>query len=123
MPQKVLVVDDNVDTARSLALLLRGSGHAVEVAHDGYAALDAARAFQPDTIVLDLGLPGLDGYKVAEQLRADSNFHNTRLIALSGYGQADDRRRSNQVGFDQHLVKPVDFRDLSAAITGNSRPN
>ncbi len=123
VPQKVLVVDDNVDTARSLALLLRGSGHAVEVAHDGYAALDAARAFQPDTIVLDLGLPGLDGYKVAEQLRADSNFHNTRLIALSGYGQADDRRRSSQVGFDQHLVKPVDFRDLSAAITGNSRPN
>jgi PAS domain S-box-containing protein len=123
VPQKVLVVDDNVDTARSLALLLRGSGHAVEVAHDGYAALEAARSFQPDTIVLDLGLPGLDGYKVAEQLRADSNFHNTRLIALTGYGQADDRRRSNQVGFDQHLVKPVDFRDLSAAITGNSRPN
>jgi PAS domain S-box-containing protein len=121
-PQKVLVVDDNVDTARSLALLLRGSGHAVEVAHDGYAALDAARAFQPDTIVLDLGLPGIDGYKVAEQLRSDSNFQQTRLIALSGYGQADDRRRSSQVGFDQHLVKPVDYRDLSAAITGNSQP-
>ncbi len=120
-PQKVLVVDDNVDTARSLALLLRGSGHSVEVAHDGYAALDAARSFRPETIILDLGLPGIDGYKVAEQLRADSNFHQTRLIALSGYGQADDRRRSSEVGFDQHLVKPVDYRELSAAITGNSQ--
>jgi CheY-like chemotaxis protein len=121
-PQKVLVVDDNVDTARSLALLLRGSGHSVEVAHDGYAALDAARSFRPETIILDLGLPGIDGYKVAEQLRADSDFQQTRLIALSGYGQADDRRRSSEVGFDQHLVKPVDYRDLSAAITGNSQP-
>ncbi len=121
-PQKVLVVDDNVDTARSLALLLRGSGHSVEVAHDGYAALDAARSFRPETIILDLGLPGLDGYQVAEQLRADNNFRQTRLIALSGYGQADDRRRSNEVGFDQHLVKPVDYRDLSAAIAGNSQP-
>jgi signal transduction histidine kinase len=117
-PQKILVVDDNHDTARSLALLLRSNGHTVEVAHDGYAALETARSFEPDVILLDLGLPGIDGFKVAQQLRSEDRFQNTRLIALSGYGQAQDRQRSKEVGFDQHLVKPVDFANLTAAIAG-----
>jgi CheY-like chemotaxis protein len=117
-PQKILVVDDNHDTARSLSLLLQSNGHSVEVAHDGYAALETARSFEPDVILLDLGLPGIDGFKVAEQLRSEDRFQNTRLIALSGYGQAQDRQRSKEVGFDQHLVKPVDFASLAAAIAG-----
>jgi PAS domain S-box-containing protein len=121
-PLKILVVDDNHDTARSLAVLLRTNRHAVEVAHDGYAALEAARAFQPDVILLDLGLPGIDGYQVAEQLRSDDRFRQTQLIALSGYGQAQDRQRSKEVGFDLHLVKPIDFASLTAAIAGQSAP-
>jgi CheY-like chemotaxis protein len=117
-PQRMLVVDDNVDTARSIALLLGRLGHKIEIAHDGYAALETAKSFLPDVILLDLGLPGLDGYKVAERLRNDSGFHHARLIALSGYGQPEDRKRSKEVGFDQHLVKPVDFETLLAAIAG-----
>ena len=81
-PRKVLVVDDNVDTARSAAMLLRKAGQTVEMVHDGFAALKAARTFEPDVIILDLGLPGLDGYKVAENLRGDVRFRRTRLIAL-----------------------------------------
>ncbi|HEY2147949.1 MAG TPA: ATP-binding protein, partial [Pirellulales bacterium] len=119
-PLKILVVDDNHDTARSLAMLLGTHGHSVEVAHDGYGAIDAAREFQPDVILLDLGLPGIDGYKVAEQLRADERFKHTRLIALSGYGQPQDRQRSADVGFDQHLVKPIDFKTLTRAVAGEA---
>jgi CheY-like chemotaxis protein len=94
------------------------NGHSVEIAQDGYGALDKAREFQPDVILLDLGLPGIDGYNVAQQLRADERFKHTRLIALSGYSQAQDRQRSAQVGFDQHLVKPIDFASLSRVIAG-----
>ncbi|HKD36162.1 MAG TPA: response regulator, partial [Pirellulales bacterium] len=121
-PLRVLVVDDNHDTAKSLAMLLGTNGHSVEVAHDGYGAIDKAHEFQPDVILLDLGLPGIDGYKVAQRLRADDQFKNTRLIALSGYGQAQDRQRSAEVGFDQHLVKPIDFASLSRAIAGEPAP-
>jgi PAS domain S-box-containing protein len=117
-PQKMLVVDDNVDTARSLAQLLERQGHKIETAHDGYAAVEMAKSFRPDVVLLDLGLPGLDGYKVAERIRSDADFQQTRLIALSGYGQPQDRKRSKEVGFDQHLVKPVDFETLLAAIAG-----
>jgi two-component system CheB/CheR fusion protein len=84
--RRILVVDDNLDTARSAALLLEMAGHTVEMAHDGFAALKAAKSFQPEVVVLDLGLPGLDGYQVAEALRADSDFARTRLIALAAPG-------------------------------------
>src|SRR5438876_249745 len=97
-------------------MLLEGRGHIVAVAHDGYKALESAREFSPGVILLDLGLPGIDGYKAAETLRGDERFRTTRLIALSGYGQAQDRKRSKDVGFDRHLVKPIDFENLIEAI-------
>ena len=118
-PLRVLVVDDNVDMARSLGRLLEHAGHTVTTAHDGHAVLDAARSFQPDVIVLDIGLPGLDGYRVAEALRREPAFANVRLVAVSGYGQAEDRNRSKAAGFDHHLVKPVDFGQLVSLLAQN----
>ncbi len=115
----MLVVDDNVDMARSLGRLLEHAGHTVTTAHDGHAVLDAARSFQPDVIVLDIGLPGLDGYRVAEALRREPAFANVRLVAVSGYGQAEDRNRSKAAGFDHHLVKPVDFGQLVSLLAQN----
>jgi two-component system, chemotaxis family, CheB/CheR fusion protein len=107
-PRRVLVVDDNVDTAESLALLLRLKGHEVEVAYDGPTALDAATAFHPEVVLLDIGLPGLDGYQVARRLRRRGRSPGVLLVAMTGYGQEEDQRRAREAGFDHHLVKPVD---------------
>jgi PAS domain S-box-containing protein len=111
-PTRVLVVEDNHDGAEALAEILRLWGHQVEVVHDGVAAVTAARLYQPDVILLDIGLPGMDGYQVAEALRTLPNLPQPRMIALTGYGQETDRRRSSQAGFDHHLVKPVDLPRL-----------
>jgi PAS domain S-box-containing protein len=116
-PLRVLVVDDNVDMARSIGMLLAQLGHTLSTAHDGPAALEAARKFKPDVILLDIGLPGLDGYRVAEALRREPAFASVRLIAVSGYGQAEDRKRAEEAGFDLHLVKPVDMGTLVSALT------
>lgn len=116
---RVLVVDDNVDSARTLAMFLRLKGHAVDTRFDGQAALDAALEKLPDAIVLDLGLPKLDGFQVAEQLRDTQGFQHTKLIAVSGYGNDEARARSAQVGFDHHLTKPVDTQTLLALIEGS----
>ncbi len=105
---RVLVVDDNVDAAESLAMLLRLSGYDVRTANDGSAALEAARAFHPEAVVLDVGLPGMDGYEVARRLRREPGAEGLLLIALTGYGQEEDQRRSARAGFDHHLVKPAD---------------
>jgi PAS domain S-box-containing protein len=113
---RVLVVDDHVDTALSLARLLRARKNTVEVAHEGHGALRAAEAFGPDVILLDLGLPGIDGYEVAEQLRASETSRHATIIAISGYGQEEDRRRSADVGIDHHLVKPVSFAQLESLL-------
>jgi CheY-like chemotaxis protein len=117
---RILVVDDHVDTARALAGLLRVAGHAVEVAHDGREAIERARALRPDAVLLDIGLPHLDGYQVARRLRAEG-CRDALLIAISGYGQDDDRRRSREAGFDHHLVKPVDSAAL-VALLGRIQP-
>ena len=117
--QKVLVVDDNVDTAESISSLLKVKGYTAAVAHDGYAALRVARSFTPDVVLLDLGLPGLDGYRVAETLRSEVNFANVRLIALSGYGQPADRQRSREAGFNEHLVKPVALQKLLSILSAH----
>jgi signal transduction histidine kinase len=114
--QRILVVDDNVDAAESLGTMLAYSGHDVRVAHGGVEALSAAREFSPDVMILDLGMPEMDGYAVARAMRSDPKFATTRLIALSGYGQADDRRRTAELGFDEHLVKPVEHAVLNAAL-------
>ncbi len=107
-PRRVLVVDDNVDTAESLALLLRFRGYEVETAHDGPAALKKAVSFHPEAVLLDIGLPGLDGYQVAVRLRRRRRTARALLVALTGYGQEEDQRRAQQAGFDHFLTKPVD---------------
>jgi K+-sensing histidine kinase KdpD/CheY-like chemotaxis protein len=109
---RVLVVEDNVDTAAAMSKLLTQAGCDTNVAHDGPAALEAAGAFRPQVVLLDIGLPGIDGYEVARRLRADSRHRGLRLVAISGYGQAQDQQRSREAGFDHHLVKPVDYRAL-----------
>jgi signal transduction histidine kinase/DNA-binding response OmpR family regulator len=111
-PSRILVVDDNVDAAETLAALLERNGHEVHLAHDGMTALDAAEIRQPDAVLLDIGLPGLNGYEVAERLRARPESKSTLLIAVSGYGQEEDLRSSRLAGFDHHLIKPVNVDEL-----------
>ena len=106
---RVLVADDNVDAAQSLATLLEMSGHEVRLAYDGLSALEAAIAYQPEVVLLDIGLPGLDGYEVAQRIRQQAALKSIMLVALTGYGQESDRQRSQHAGFDHHLVKPADF--------------
>jgi PAS domain S-box-containing protein len=111
-PARVLVVDDNVDLARGLARLLEIHGHHVQIAYDGPAGLDNAKEWRPEFVLLDIGLPGMDGYQVASLLRRDPNTKDAVIIAISGYGQEEDHNRSIQAGFDHHLVKPVSSSDL-----------
>ena len=111
-----MIVDDNGDAADTLATLVRLNGHQVQVAYDGPSALTIAKAFQPAIVILDIGLPGLDGYAVAERMRDDVTTRNSMLIAISGYGQPMDESRSIQSGFDLHLVKPVEFSSLQAVL-------
>ena len=117
---RVLIVEDNLDSAEAMQMLLSGMGHEVVVANDGRAAPDVARAFQPDVILLDIGLPGIDGYELAKLLRAMPETRAARLIAVSGYGQQKDRARSLSAGFDLHLVKPVDPARLNEAINDSA---
>jgi signal transduction histidine kinase len=107
-PRRVLVVDDNVDACDSLAVLLRLDGHEVGTAYDGPGALAAAERFKPEVLLLDLGLPGLDGYEVARTLRAEPGHDGMRIVAISGYGQPEDRERSRAAGIEEHLLKPVE---------------
>jgi CheY-like chemotaxis protein len=109
---RILVVDDNRDVVESLALLLESDGHQVLTAYDGISALETARIERPVIILLDIGLPGMDGYSVAQALRRNHGLERTMLIALTGYGQPDDRKKSSASGFDEHLVKPVDIGKL-----------
>jgi PAS domain S-box-containing protein len=106
--RRILIVDDNADAAETLALLLRLNGHDVQTALDGPAAVEAARAFQPDVALLDIGLPGMDGYEVARRLRREPGLKDVRLVAVTGYGREEDRLRSREAGFDHHLTKPVE---------------
>ena len=112
---RILIVDDNQDLARGMARLLELLGHDAEVAYDGPEGIEAARRYQPDVILLDIGLPGLDGYFVARALRQEG-FGETLIIAISGYGQEEDRRRSLEAGMDHHLTKPVDIKAITALI-------
>jgi CheY-like chemotaxis protein/nitrogen-specific signal transduction histidine kinase len=113
---RILVVDDNVDSAESMAFLLKFSGHEVQIAHDGPSAIETALLFLPQVLLLDIGLPGMSGYEVARRLRERPEMRNAALLALTGYGQEEDRRRSKEAGFDHHLVKPVDPKLLETLI-------
>jgi len=106
---RVLVVDDNVDTVTTLAMLVQESGHDVRTAYDGSSVLEAALDYRPNVVLLDIGLPGLNGFEVAKRIRQQPALQNTVLVAMTGYGQDSDRKRSHEAGFDHHLVKPGDF--------------
>ena len=109
-------MDDSVDAAESLATLVRLWGHDVRVVHDGPAAVAAARSYQPDVVLLDIGLPQINGYEVAKLLRAQAGLTGALLVAVTGYGQDEDRRRSREAGLDYHLVKPADPDSLQALL-------
>lgn len=109
---RILVVDDNKDSAESLAILLRASGHDVRTAHDGATAVKTAIDFRPNVVLLDIGLPRMDGYEVARKMRQQSVLKNVVLVALTGYGQESDRKRSQEAGFDHHLLKPADYETV-----------
>jgi len=113
---RVLVVDDNVDAAESIAMLLQELGNEAHVVHDGPAALVACERLKPDVVLLDIGMPDMDGYEVARRLRA--SYPGLRIVALTGWGQAGDRARTQAAGFDLHLVKPVELEPLIAAVRG-----
>jgi CheY-like chemotaxis protein len=119
--RRILVCDDNVDAAEMLALVLRRRGHQVQVTYDGEEALAAALAAPPHLACLDIGLPGMDGFEVARRMRADPKLSDIMLIALTGYGQQEDRRRSAEAGFDHHLVKPVGPEELDRVLNSSSK--
>jgi two-component system CheB/CheR fusion protein len=116
--RRILIVDDNVDLTRTLARLL--SNHCVRVAHDGISALETIPSFDPDVVVLDLGLPRMDGFQIARRIRQEPRNKPPILIAMSGYGQEEDRRRSKEAGFDHHLVKPISLADLESLLDGHA---
>ena len=118
---RVLVVDDNVDAAQTVAMLLDMSGHQCRMAHGGPSALEAALAWQPDVVLLDIGLPGLNGFEVARLIRQQPLLKNVVLVALTGYGLEADRQRSQEAGFDHHLVKPADFDEIDKILASLSQ--
>jgi CheY-like chemotaxis protein len=124
--RRVLVVDDNHDAADSLGMLLEFLGAEVKVVHDGYAALEAMKSFAPAVVLLDLGMPGMNGLEVARRMREDPATSAMTLVALTGWGQREDRRRTSEAGFDYHLVKPADLGTLQSILAmgeaGNAGP-
>ncbi len=119
-PLRILVVDDQMDTVLSLSMLLNASGHDVRAAHDGLTALDAALEHRPDVVLLDIGLPGLNGYEVAKQVRLHPLLKHVVLVALTGYGRDSDRQASMEAGFDHHVVKPLHLNQLELILAGVS---
>ena len=118
--KRILVVDDNRDAAYSLKLVLLDKGHEVCVAHEGYAALELAKVFRPHLVLLDIGMPGMDGYEVCRRIRAEVWGKDMRVVALSGWGDSDDKARTAHVGFDHHLTKPAHLADIEALIQNPS---
>jgi two-component system CheB/CheR fusion protein len=116
--RRILVIEDNVDAAKTTRMLLELQGHEVQIASGGLSGIEAAQNFKPEVILLDIGLPGMDGYEVARRLRKLPETKKILLIALSGYGQAEDLRKSKEAGFDHHLVKPADINQIEALISG-----
>jgi two-component system, sensor histidine kinase len=117
---RVMIVDDSVDGAESMSVLLEMLGHEVRVVYEGKAALPTAQEFKPEVVILDIGLPDMSGYQVARALRAHPVSAGALLIALTGYGQQSDRQRTHEAGFDHHLVKPASLEDVERAIAVGS---
>jgi CheY-like chemotaxis protein len=116
--RRILLADDNVDFATSLGEILSARGHQVRIAHDGAEALREAESFLPDVAFVDIGMPKVHGYEVARRIRATPATARTLLVAVTGWGQENDRRRAREAGFDRHLVKPVDPGDIEAIVEG-----
>jgi CheY-like chemotaxis protein len=114
--QRILVVDDNRDAADTLGLLLESDGAEVRVVYDGRAALAMAESFEPTSVLLDIGMPGMDGFEVARRLRQDGRFAALRIVALTGWGKDTDRRQTHNRGFSHHLTKPVSIEDLQQVL-------
>jgi CheY-like chemotaxis protein len=115
---RILVVDDNHDSALSLAMMLSIMGHETRTAHDGESAVEAAEAFLPEVVLLDIGLPKLNGYEVAQRIRERPWGRSMFLIAVTGWGQDEDRQRSSEVGLDVHMVKPIEPSELERLLAG-----
>jgi len=109
-----------VDAAETLQMVVSTLGHDAETVHDGHAAIDAARRQRPDLVLLDISMPGMDGLTVARTMRSEPELGDIRVVALTGFGQQEDRRRSRDAGFDDHLVKPVSSEDLRRLLTSGS---
>ena len=120
--RRVLIVDDNTDSAETLATLLQIGGNETRTAHDGLAAVAAAEAFRPEVALLDIGLPGLNGWDTARRIREQPWGRTMILVALTGWGQEEDRRKSADAGFDHHLVKPVDIDALMQMLASFPAP-
>src|SRR5690606_18976529 len=118
---RVLVVDDNVDAAEGLRMLLEMHGHTVDTAYDGAAAVRQGEAAVPDVVLLDLGLPGMDGIEVARRIRARPHGHEMLLAAVTGWGQDEDRQRTAEAGFDLHLTKPIGWDQLAAILRSRTQ--
>jgi DNA-binding response OmpR family regulator len=119
---RILIVDDNRDSAASLGLLLDAAGNTTRQAYDGEEAIAVAAQFRPDLLLLDIGLPKLNGFEVCRHIRAEEWGRNMTIVAVSGWGQDEDRRKSSEVGFDHHMVKPVSYAALLRIIAGEHRP-
>ncbi len=117
-PRRVLIVDDNEDAANSLALILELGGHETASVYTAVDALQRAAAFRPEVVLLDIGLPGMDGYEVAQKMRELPGLRDIRLVAVTGYGRSDDRIRARDAGFDDHLTKPVEYAALERTLAG-----
>ncbi len=115
-PLNILVVDDNVPSAKTIGWMLELAGYEYSIVHTGTEAIEAAKKLKPDVILLDIGLPGISGYDVCRELRKDNDFKNTIMIAQTGWGQERDRQMAKEAGFDHHLIKPVNFDDFSKLI-------
>lgn len=116
-PKRVLIVEDDLDSVRTLSMLVSEMGHTVEYAINGYVAVTIAKRFRPDILLLDLGLPGLDGFDVCEQIKKDPELQHVRVIVITGYAQAEFRDRSKSAGCEEHLVKPVAPAVLEKLLT------
>ena len=116
------MVDDSRDAADSLGMLLKYLGADAQVVYDGPSALEAIGTYRPALVLLDIGMPGMDGYEVAQRMRANPELRDVLLVAHSGWGQEEDRRRSTEAGFDHHLIKPVEVEALQALLVASKKP-
>src|SRR5580698_10367533 len=115
-PLRVLLVDDSIEAAEAMSMLLETLGHDVRTMHDGPSTLAMVDEFAPEVVILDIGLPGMNGFEVARELRARESTRHVLMIALTGYGDASDKRQAHEAGFDHHLVKPVSFTTIENMI-------